>query len=249
MDVATDANGQFDLQAQFDPMGDQPNAIRELVDGLDRGDEHQTLLGATGTGKSLGYDDPVYVTRHDDGSSQTRVDSIGAFVDRCIADHGVSVRYGNGTEETVLPDGAATTLAIDPGTGSVGEQPVRAVTRHAAPDTMYRVRTACGREATLTGDHNLWVLREGALQLIETSDARPTDHLPIPTRLDDSVRRSICCSRWPTRISTSRRLPFFGPIWRRRGRRRWPPPSDEPDLRSPMPKWLRCGAERTVTAG
>ena len=191
MDVATDANGQFDLQAQFDPMGDQPNAIRELVDGLDRGDEHQTLLGATGTGKSLGYDDPVYVTRHDDGSSQTRVDSIGAFVDRCIADHGVSVRYGNGTEETVLPDGAATTLAIDPGTGSVGEQPVRAVTRHAAPDTMYRVRTACGREATLTGDHNLWVLREGALQLIETSDARPTDHLPIPTRLDETGQRSL----------------------------------------------------------
>ena len=53
MDVATDANGQFDLQAQFDPMGDQPNAIRELVDGLERGDKHQTLLGATGTGKTF----------------------------------------------------------------------------------------------------------------------------------------------------------------------------------------------------
>ena len=49
----TDPYGQFDLVSDFDPTGDQPGAIRELVEGLRRGDKHQTLLGATGTGKTF----------------------------------------------------------------------------------------------------------------------------------------------------------------------------------------------------
>ncbi len=43
----------FDLVRPFEPAGDQPNAIRELTEGLARGDRHQTLLGATGTGKTF----------------------------------------------------------------------------------------------------------------------------------------------------------------------------------------------------
>jgi len=44
---------KFDLVSQFQPTGDQPQAIASLVDGIERGDEHQTLLGATGTGKTF----------------------------------------------------------------------------------------------------------------------------------------------------------------------------------------------------
>src|SRR5437667_8560732 len=42
----------FRLVADFQPTGDQPQAIDKLVDGLGRGLRHQTLLGATGTGKT-----------------------------------------------------------------------------------------------------------------------------------------------------------------------------------------------------
>ena len=42
----------FALDTTFRPMGDQPRAIAELTDGLFRGDQYQTLLGATGTGKT-----------------------------------------------------------------------------------------------------------------------------------------------------------------------------------------------------
>ncbi len=42
----------FKLQAPFQPTGDQPEAIRQLVDGVQRGLRHQVLLGATGTGKT-----------------------------------------------------------------------------------------------------------------------------------------------------------------------------------------------------
>jgi excinuclease ABC subunit B len=43
----------FELHAPFRPMGDQPEAIREIIAGLQRGDKHQVLLGATGTGKTF----------------------------------------------------------------------------------------------------------------------------------------------------------------------------------------------------
>lgn len=43
----------FHLQAPFEPMGDQPQAIARLVESLAQGNRFQTLLGATGTGKTF----------------------------------------------------------------------------------------------------------------------------------------------------------------------------------------------------
>ncbi|MFY8275442.1 excinuclease ABC subunit UvrB [Pseudoalteromonas sp. SSDWG2] len=43
----------FDLQSSYSPSGDQPTAIKQLVEGLEAGLAHQTLLGATGTGKTF----------------------------------------------------------------------------------------------------------------------------------------------------------------------------------------------------
>lgn len=43
----------FELVSEFQPTGDQPTAIKGLLKGLDEGYAHQTLLGATGTGKTF----------------------------------------------------------------------------------------------------------------------------------------------------------------------------------------------------
>ena len=43
----------FELVSPFEPMGDQPQAIEELTDGLKKGYMEQTLLGATGSGKTF----------------------------------------------------------------------------------------------------------------------------------------------------------------------------------------------------
>ncbi len=43
---------RFELVSDFQPTGDQPEAIAQLVEGLKEGYKHQTLLGATGTGKT-----------------------------------------------------------------------------------------------------------------------------------------------------------------------------------------------------
>ncbi len=42
----------FQLRSEFMPQGDQPRAIKDLVEGVKAGKRHQTLLGATGTGKT-----------------------------------------------------------------------------------------------------------------------------------------------------------------------------------------------------
>ena len=43
----------FQIISNYKPDGDQPAAIKKLVEGLNRGDKYQTLLGATGTGKTF----------------------------------------------------------------------------------------------------------------------------------------------------------------------------------------------------
>jgi len=47
------ASPRFEVRAPFEPAGDQPRAIRELTEGLTRGDRYQTLLGVTGSGKTM----------------------------------------------------------------------------------------------------------------------------------------------------------------------------------------------------
>ena len=44
---------EFKLTSDYVPTGDQPEAIRQLVEGLTRGDNYQTLLGVTGSGKTF----------------------------------------------------------------------------------------------------------------------------------------------------------------------------------------------------
>jgi excinuclease ABC subunit B len=65
------ARAPFLLQAPFEPAGDQPKAIAELTAGLERGDRFQTLLGVTGSGKTMtmahaiaNYGRPALVLSH-----------------------------------------------------------------------------------------------------------------------------------------------------------------------------------------
>jgi excinuclease ABC subunit B len=61
----------FTLVSEYSPSGDQPEAIRQLKEGVVRGDKHQTLLGVTGSGKTFTIsnviaeiDKPVLVLSH-----------------------------------------------------------------------------------------------------------------------------------------------------------------------------------------
>ncbi len=61
----------FTLASEYKPSGDQPEAIRQLLEGIKRGDRYQTLLGVTGSGKTFtasnviaALDRPVLVMSH-----------------------------------------------------------------------------------------------------------------------------------------------------------------------------------------
>src|ERR687897_3141861 len=43
----------FKLHTTYQPAGDQPQAIQQLIAGIQNGDKHQTLLGVTGSGKTF----------------------------------------------------------------------------------------------------------------------------------------------------------------------------------------------------
>ena len=43
----------FKLHSKFEPTGDQPEAIKGLVEGIKMGEKYQTLLGVTGSGKTF----------------------------------------------------------------------------------------------------------------------------------------------------------------------------------------------------
>jgi excinuclease ABC subunit B len=53
----------FKLNSQFKPTGDQPQAIRKLVQGLKKGFKYQTLLGVTGSGKTFTMANVIYQTQ------------------------------------------------------------------------------------------------------------------------------------------------------------------------------------------
>ncbi|UCC80122.1 MAG: DEAD/DEAH box helicase family protein, partial [Candidatus Zixiibacteriota bacterium] len=62
---------EFELTSSYKPTGDQPEAIKQLLDGLQRGDKYQTLLGVTGSGKTFtmanvieGYGKPALIISH-----------------------------------------------------------------------------------------------------------------------------------------------------------------------------------------
>ena len=61
----------FKLDSEYQPSGDQPQAISELVEGINSGRAHQVLLGVTGSGKTFtianviaSFDRPVLVLSH-----------------------------------------------------------------------------------------------------------------------------------------------------------------------------------------
>lgn len=62
---------KYQLESSYKPLGDQPQAIKELTEGVRRGDKHQTFLGVTGSGKTFSISNviqnigrPVLVMSH-----------------------------------------------------------------------------------------------------------------------------------------------------------------------------------------
>jgi excinuclease ABC subunit B len=91
------ATTQFEVQAPFQPAGDQPKAIAELTAGLGRGDRYQTLLGVTGSGKTMtlahtiaNYGKPTLVLSHNKTLAAQLYGELRQFLPRNAVEYFVS---------------------------------------------------------------------------------------------------------------------------------------------------------------
>jgi excinuclease ABC subunit B len=88
---------RFEVQAPFQPAGDQPKAIAELTAGLRRGDRYQTLLGVTGSGKTMTlahtiahYGKPTLVLSHNKTLAAQLYGELRQFLPRNAVEYFVS---------------------------------------------------------------------------------------------------------------------------------------------------------------
>ncbi len=174
----------FKLVSDYQPQGDQPEAIEALVRGLNQGEKHQVLLGITGSGKSLPPEERVLIGVEKKGRIRPALVPIGQLVDQALIS-AFARCTANGTEMALADDlpGRYYACAFDPETKQSGWKQITAFIRHPAPAKLYRLCTSCGRAVTVTGDHNVWALRGGKLQLLRTAELREGDYLPLPLSL------------------------------------------------------------------
>ncbi|MEP0827608.1 MAG: excinuclease ABC subunit UvrB [bacterium] len=100
---------KFQLVSSFSPRGDQPEAIRQLIEGLKRGDRFQTLLGVTGSGKTFSianvieqYGRPTLVISHNKTLAAQLYGELRAFFPKNAVEFFISY-YDYYQPEAYLP--------------------------------------------------------------------------------------------------------------------------------------------------
>lgn len=161
----------FKLKSPYVPAGDQPLAIQNLVNGLKNGAQHQTVLGVTGSGKSVV------------GSTKVLVYSAGRYYHAAI--HHLDEVFSDlpkSTEVTqYLPlKNKIQTLALNVENGSVSMEEVQEISRHRYDGDIYHIETSDGRSNSFTDSHNVFALRDGILGLFKSEELKIGDYVPAP---------------------------------------------------------------------
>ena len=175
---------KFKLVSDNQPKGDQPEAIAQLVAGLNEDTKNQVLLGITGSGKSLLPEERILIGSIENGEIKSRLISIGRFIDEILAENQIYVTADK--NEIVVSEQLSKkyfAFSIDPQTKQTGWKEIKSFIRHPSPEKIYHLQTNCGRRVKITGDHNFFVMREGNLELVETTEIKTGDFLPIPLSL------------------------------------------------------------------
>ncbi|MFT7615634.1 MAG: excinuclease ABC B subunit [Candidatus Woesearchaeota archaeon] len=160
----------FTLKSNFSMTGDQPQAVKELVEGFQKGEKRQTLLGVTGSGKSLDYDELIFVK---DMNNWIHKVKIGAFVEGKLTKPSKlsGTFYQNISGWKVI--------SFNPLTFEIEEKEISEVSKHIEKD-LFEVELDDGSTVAVTKDHNFYRFRDGEFELTDTNDLNFGDSIPIP---------------------------------------------------------------------
>jgi len=168
----------FKLKSDLKPAGDQPKAIKKLLNNLQRGVKEQILLGATGTGKSLHPEERVWVGEKKGKKVKWKLLPIGEFVE------GLKGRFPmlklSGDFIIPLPKGKFWTLSLNPESFEVEEKPLYAVSFHPEREKIFEITLEDGRRIRTSGDHNFYALTPEGFVLKKTIELTKSDFVPLP---------------------------------------------------------------------
>lgn len=197
---------QFELAAPYEMSLGQTEAVERLVKNLseEKGRDKQTLLGITGSGKSVVADTEVAIRKN---GIQLK-DKIGSLIDNLFIQSRDKVRSINETEviDASKISDVYEAYSINPASKKSEWKKIRQFIRHRAPEKLYRVKSRCGREVVVTGNHNFFVLRNGELKLLETADLREEDFLPVPREIEEPAEPLTCISIEDSHITEELKL-------------------------------------------
>ncbi len=163
---------KFVLKSSFKPKGSQPEAINKLVAGLKEGKHFQTLLGVTGSGKSLDYNDQLLVHNFSGFIEKLK---IGDFVEKNLKNPksmgNTSYDFSRGYR----------VLSFDPVKKLIEEKDILELSRHKE-GFVYEISLDNGSKINVTKDHNCFRFRDCSLDLCKTEDLHVGEYLPTSAR-------------------------------------------------------------------
>ena len=150
------------------PKGSQPDAIKKLANGFESRMQYQTLLGVTGSGKSLDYSEQIII-RNKEGF--IKKEKIGEFVGKVL----INPQKYKDSEFKELA--GYTILSFNPKNYIIEEKEIKQVSIHKEK-YIYEIVLDDNSLIKVTKDHNCYVFNNCKLDLCKTSDLKIGDYLP-----------------------------------------------------------------------
>ena len=159
---------EFKLITDLKPQGSQPEAIKKLVNGLNRGYQYQTLLGVTGSGKSLDYSELLILR---DEKEEIIKMKIGEFVEKNLKNPQKlkDSEYQNISGYKII--------SFNEINYNIEEKKIKQISRHKE-DYIFEIILDDNSSIKITKDHNCYKLNNCKLELCKTTDLKKGDYLP-----------------------------------------------------------------------
>jgi intein/homing endonuclease len=151
-----------------------------IFDRFSLENSNMTIFATSGAGKSIRFEEPVLF---DDGSGP-KLKKIGQLVENIISKNNL-VQIDDESQGVINPKIKVFTFNKNlKGTWSN----VEIAARKISPENLYKITTQSGRETTVTGDHCLITLEDGAVKTTKGKEAKVGDYIPLPRKINKPDR-------------------------------------------------------------